>query len=87
MTYALCVDLADVGYPLGQHVAGHLIAIFVAELGGLTPGSAHRGPRICNRPRHYTSNRRREPEDMGHGGGVDELVLYLRQPMPSLADF
>jgi hypothetical protein len=41
MTYALCVDLADVGYPLGQHVAGHLVAVLVAELGSLTPRSAH----------------------------------------------
>jgi hypothetical protein len=41
IAYALCVDLADVGYPLGQDIAGHLVAVLVAELGSLAPGSAY----------------------------------------------
>jgi hypothetical protein len=75
IAYALCVDLADVCYPLGQDIAGHLIAKLVAELSSFTPGSAHRRPCISNGPSHDAANRRREPEDVGDGGGVNELVL------------
>ena len=46
MQYPLSVDLADIGYPLCQHVARHFVAILVAELGSLTPRSAHGGSRI-----------------------------------------
>jgi hypothetical protein len=76
--YALCVDLADVGYPLGQHIAGHLVAIFVAELGRLAAGSAHRRPRIGDGPRHDAADGRRESEDVGDRSRVNELVLRAR---------
>ena len=41
MQYPLSVDLADVRYPLCQDITGHLVAVLVAELGSLTPRSAH----------------------------------------------
>jgi hypothetical protein len=83
--YALCVDLADVGYPLGQDIAGHLVAKLVAELGSFTAGSAHGCPCICNGPGHDTTDRWGEPEDVRDGGGVDKLVLCARvNDMPDL---
>jgi hypothetical protein len=79
LAYALGVDLANVGYPLGQHVAGHLVAKLVAELGRLAARAAHRGPGVGYRPRHNAADRRRQSEDVRDGRGLDQLVLQRSQ--------
>jgi len=60
IAYTLCVNLTDVGNTFSQYVAGHLVAVLVAELGCLAPSPAHGGASISNGARHNTADRGRQ---------------------------
>lgn len=74
-SYALSVDLGDVGEPLCQDVTWHLIAILVSELGSFTLGTLSECPCIGDGARHNAANGRGDLEDVRHGGRVDQFVL------------
>lgn len=73
--YPLGVHLADVRQSLGQGVAWHLISILVAEISRLTLGSLGECTGICDGPSHDAPDGRRNLEDVGYGGGIDQFVL------------
>lgn len=77
--YPLGVHLANVGYPFGQNIAGHLVSIFISKLCSLTPGPSDRGPGIRYRSSHNTTNRWRELEYVGNGGWIDKFILETPQ--------
>lgn len=72
----MCVDLVDVGKSLGEHIARHLVAVLVPELGGLCAGTGDSGARVGDAAGHDAANVGGELEDVGDGGGVEELVLF-----------
>lgn len=49
ITYSLCVNLTDVGKPLGQNVGGHLVAKLVSKLGRFALRSLGEGSGIGDR--------------------------------------
>jgi hypothetical protein len=73
--YTLRVDLVDVRQPLGKNIARHLVAIFVSELCRLRATSSDGSASIRDGSGHYAADIWREVEDVGDGGGVEELVL------------
>lgn len=75
VSYALGVDLGDVGQPFGHNVARHLVAVLVFELGSLALGTLRERPGICDGTGHDATNGGRDLENVGHGGGINELVL------------
>lgn len=78
LAYTLCVDLRNVGKPLRQDVTRHLVSIFVSELGSLALGALRKRSGVGNRTGHDAANRGGDLEDVGHGGWVDQLVLFWR---------
>jgi hypothetical protein len=58
LTYPLRVHLADVGQPLRQCVCGHLVAVLVPELGGLSLGTLRKRPGIGDGSRDDAADRR-----------------------------
>lgn len=73
--YPLRVHLADVGQSLRQDICGHLITIFVSELGSLSLCSLRKRSRIGDGPSDDATNSGRDLEDVGDGRGVNQLVL------------
>lgn len=82
----MCVNLIDVGQSLGEGIAGHLVSVFVSELGGLTTRSVDTGSGIGDRPRHHTPNGRGDLEDVRDGGGINEFVLEKVSLNPGTAN-
>lgn len=90
--HPLCVDLANVGQPLGQNIAGHFIAVLVPEFSGLGLGTLCEGASIGDGAGHYAAHRRGEPEDVGHRGRINEFILgmlsvYSGHPQMKILDF
>lgn len=79
LPYPLGVDLADVGQPLGHDVAGHLVAVLVPELSSLRLRALGEGTSVGDGSGDDAADRRGELEDVGDGGGIDELVLWRGQ--------
>ena len=67
--------MADVGQPLGQGVAWHLVTEFVLEIRGFRLGALREGARIGDGACHDAADRRRDLEDVRDGRGVDEFIL------------
>lgn len=79
VSYPLGVDLRDVGQPLRQDVTRHLVSIFVSKLSSLALGTLSKRPGICNRTCHDAADGWGDLKDVGHGGGIDQLVLVGSQ--------
>ncbi|KAK5634574.1 hypothetical protein RRF57_010287 [Xylaria bambusicola] len=56
--YPLCVHLTNVRQPLGQDIARHFVAIFVAEFGRLTLGTLGECTGVRDRAGHDAADRR-----------------------------
>lgn len=76
--YALRVDLVDVCEALREHVARHLVAVLVSELSGFGAGTGYGGAGVGDAAGHDAADGGGEREDVGDGGGVEELVLCLQ---------
>lgn len=66
-SYALGVDLGDVGQSLGEDVARHLVSILVSELGSLALSPLGKCPGICDGSGHDATDGGRDLEDVGDG--------------------
>jgi hypothetical protein len=73
--YPLGVHLADVGQPLGQGITRHLVAVLVPELSCLGLRTLGEGAGVGDGSGNDAANRGGQLEDVGDGGGIDELVL------------
>ena len=81
-SHSLRVHLADVGQSLCQSVTRHLISKFVFELCRLALSALHESSRVGDGPGHNTAHRRRDPEYVRDGSGIDELVLIIESVRP-----
>lgn len=54
--YPLSINLADVGNPLGQGIARHLVSKLISELSGFSNGSLDGGSSIGDGSGHDTAH-------------------------------
>ena len=71
------VYLRDVTESPAQHVNGDLVSILVFPVGCLVPGPLHLGPAVRHHAGHHAPDVIGQLVQVGHGGGVKELVRDL----------
>lgn len=81
MPYPLCIDLADVGQSLREHITRHFISKLVFELSSFASCTVDRGSAVSDRAGDYAANGRGDLENMGYGRRVDQLILRFEYRM------